>query len=364
MTFSFTRAVREQVGLIVGLAGGTGSGKTYSSLRLATGLSNGKPFALIDTENGRAKHYATEFAFDHGDLRAPFRPEAYAEAIKAADEARYPVIVVDSCSHEWTGEGGILDWQDEELDRMAGDDWKKREACKMAAWIKPKMDHKKMMARLLQVRAHLILCFRAEEKIDMVRGDDGRMKIIPKVTRTGLDGWVPICEKNMPYELTASFLLTADAPGLPKPIKLERQHRELFVLDQPIDEKAGRLLAEWAAGGVKPAPELDKLIADLAKCSTDAELKALEKRRAAVWTKPMPAGYKTRVKEASDAAIQRVAGGGSAPDASTWASTLTGQEKLSDLEEAWESCSQAFGGMPPNECDAAYQTRKESLSAA
>ena len=248
MAFEFKRAVREAVGLVIGFAGGTGSGKTMTALEVATGISGGKPFALIDTEAGRAKHYASDYAFDHGDLHPPFRPQAYAEAIFAADDAKYPVIVVDSMSHEWAGEGGILDWQEEELDRMAGDDWKKREACKMAAWIKPKMDHKKMVQRLLQVRAHLILCFRAEEKVDMVRDDDGRMKIVPKVTRTGLDGWVPICEKSLPYELTASFLLTADKPGFPKPIKLQQQHRPFFPLDKPITREAGRKLAEWAAG--------------------------------------------------------------------------------------------------------------------
>ena len=36
MSFQFKPAIREQVGLLVGLAGGTGSGKTYSAMRLAS----------------------------------------------------------------------------------------------------------------------------------------------------------------------------------------------------------------------------------------------------------------------------------------------------------------------------------------
>ena len=184
MTFQFKKAIRENVNLLIGLAGGTGSGKTYTAMRLATGISAGKPFCVIDTEAGRAKHYADQFNFDHGDLHPPFRPDNYANAIKAADEAGYPVIIVDSVSHEHAGEGGLLDWHDEELTRMAGDDWKKREACNMAAWIKPKSEHKKMVQRLLQIRAHLILCFRAEEKIEMIKGDDGKMKIVKKQTTT------------------------------------------------------------------------------------------------------------------------------------------------------------------------------------
>ena len=249
MSFTFRPAVRENVSLLIGLAGGTGSGKTFTAMRLAKGIAGDKPFALIDTEAGRAKHYADAFRFDHGDLKPPFRPATYTEAILAADAAGYPVVVVDSVSHVWAGDGGILDWQEDEIDRMAGDDWKKREAVKMAAWIKPKMAHKAMVQKLLQVRAHVILCFRAEPKVEMVRGRDGKMEIVAKQSLTGLDGWIPVCEKNLPFELTASFLLMADKPGIPRPIKLQEQHKDLFPLDKPITEESGRRIAEWAAGG-------------------------------------------------------------------------------------------------------------------
>jgi len=248
--FQFKPAIREQVGLIVGVAGGTGAGKTMSLMRMAAGICGDKPFAVIDTEAGRSRHYSDMFRFDVGDLKPPFTPEAYTEAIRAADSAGYPCIVVDSMSHVWASEGGVLEMHEAELDRMAGDDWKKREACKMAAWIKPKMSHKKMVQRLLQQRSHLMLGFRAEEKSEMVRDEKtGKMVIVPKVTRTGLDGWALICEKNLPFELTASFLLTADAPGMPKPIKLQAQHRPMFPLDQPIDEESGKKIAIWASGG-------------------------------------------------------------------------------------------------------------------
>ena len=247
MTFTFRPAARENVGLLIGLAGASGSGKTYTAMRLAKGIAGDKPFCVIDTEAGRAKHYADQFAFDHGDLKPPFSPAAYADAITAADAAHYPVIVVDSCSHEHAGEGGILDMQEAEFQRMGG-----RDNVKMASWIKPKGEHRRMVSRLLQVRAHLILCFRAEEKIEMVKGEGGKMEVRKKQTATGLDGWVPICEKNLPYELTASFLLMASKPGAPLPIKLQEQHRGLFPLDKPITEASGERLAQWAAGGAPP----------------------------------------------------------------------------------------------------------------
>ena len=249
MSVTFRPAVRENVSLLIGCIGPSGGGKTFSAMRLAAGIAGDKPFAVIDTEAGRAKHYADQFRFDHADLRPPFRPDTYADAIAAADAAGYPVIVVDSCSHEHAGTGGLLDWQEEELTKMAGDDWEKRKACRMSSWIKPKTGHKHMIQRLLQVRAHLILCFRAEEKVEMVKGEDGKMRVVPKHTATSIEGWIPVCEKNLPYELTASFLLLPSAPGVPRPIKLQEQHRALFPLDRPITEESGKLIAAWARGG-------------------------------------------------------------------------------------------------------------------
>lgn len=244
---TFRRAVRENVGLIIGIAGPSGGGKTLSAMRLAKGMAGNRPFAVIDTEAGRAKHYAGDFTFDHADLMAPFRPDAYADAIKAADLAKYPVIIVDSFSHEHAGDGGLLDWHEEELDRMAKDDWKRRESCTMAAWIKPKMAHKQMVQRLLQVRAHVILCFRAEQKIEMVRVN-GKMEIQPKKVASGFSDWIPIAEKNILYELTASFLVTPDRPGIPLPIKLQKQMREFVDLNKVLDESVGQRMADWAKG--------------------------------------------------------------------------------------------------------------------
>ena len=243
---------------------------------------------MIDTEAGRACHYADAFRFDHGALNAPFRPEAYTEAIVAADKAGYPVIVVDSMSHEHAGAGGLLEYHEDELDRMAGQDWKKREACKMSAWITPKTEHKKMVSRLLQIKAHLILCFRAEEKIEMKRVD-GKTQIIKKETATGLDGWVPVCEKNLPYELTVSFLLLASKPGVPMPIKLQEQHKPLFPVGEIIDESCGERLAKWASGsGTTPivapvasadsstTPSADQITYDLQKEAHREALRGLE----------------------------------------------------------------------------------------
>lgn len=265
MAFTHRPGKRESLSVIMGLAGGTGSGKTYSGMLLAKGMAGGNRFAVLDTENGRANFYADDFDFEHGMLSAPFRPANYLEAIEQYDKERFPVILVDSASHEYAGEGGILDWHEEELDEFVaraiarGDsraEWQIAEAQNMRAWSRPKMEHKAMMARLLQVKAHLILCFRAEPKIEIVKDDKTKQAVIrEKQGLTGLGGWFPVCEKNMPFELATYLLLAADRPGVPKPITLREPHRGFFPPDKPITEEAGRLMAEWAAGGI-PSPAM------------------------------------------------------------------------------------------------------------
>lgn len=238
MSFTFKPAKRENVGLLIGLVGPSGSGKTYSALELATGIAGGQKFCLIDTEAGRGLHYADQFEFDHGDFAPPFSPQRYTEAILAADKAGYPVIVVDSVSHVWAGEGGVKEMQEAKFQQLGG-----RDAVKMLSWAEPKIENKKMMSRLLRVRSHLILCFRAEEKTKMLANDKGKM--VP----TNI-GWQPICEKNLPYELTASLLLSPDRPGVPEPIKLQEQHRGLFRPGELISSASGAHIRDWAKGGV------------------------------------------------------------------------------------------------------------------
>ena len=221
---------------------------------MASGIAGDRPFAVIDTEARRALHYADQFRFDHAELRPPFRPQAYSEAIAAADDAGYPVIIVDSMSHEWAGDGGILDWQEEEFARLGG-----RESTKLLSWSAPKQAHKRMVSKMLQVRAHLILAFRAEPHVEMAK-EDGKTVIRPKQGMTGYAGWFPVTEKMLPYELTASFMLMADRPGVPLPIKLQEQHKGLFPLDQPITEASGVALARWAAGAeLSPEQTLEQL---------------------------------------------------------------------------------------------------------
>lgn len=281
MTVTFRPARRANVPLVLGLAGPSGGGKTYSALRLARGLAGDAPFFVVDTENGRSQMYAdTGAPWQHGDFQPPFTPERYIEHLTAAEEHNPPVVVLDSMSHEYESEGGLFDIQEEYLQQRAGDDARKREALSFSSWNVAKQRHKRLVGHILRMQCHLVVAMRAADKIEIVK-ENGKTKAIPKRTMTGLNGWEPICERRFPYELTASFLLLPDRPGVPHPIKLPDGLRQLVPLDKPITEKTGEALAKWAAGTPAEAGDtpphglpqylLDELIAAKKKASPPDE---------------------------------------------------------------------------------------------
>ena len=160
MSFEIKQATRQGVKPLVGFYGKSGSGKTMSALLLARGIAGAKGrITLIDTENGRGSIFADLIpgGYQVLNLDAPFSPARYEEAIATAEKSS-DVVLCDSMSHEWSGEGGVLDWAEEELQRMGGGDNNK-----MRSWIKPKMAHKMMVQRLLRTKFSLICCLRGEE---------------------------------------------------------------------------------------------------------------------------------------------------------------------------------------------------------
>src|SRR5436309_1723879 len=107
---TFSRATKKHARFRLALCGPAGSGKTLSALRVAAGM--GGRVALIDTERGSASLYADRFEFDVLEIHPAYQPSKYAAAIKAAQAAGYEVLVIDSLSHAWAGEGGILETVD------------------------------------------------------------------------------------------------------------------------------------------------------------------------------------------------------------------------------------------------------------
>ena len=258
-SFEFKPATREQTPLLVGLVGPSGCGKTYSALRLATGIQTvvGGSIAVIDTEARRSLHYADRFKFLHLAFDPPHGPDRYLEAIKAALQAGAKTIVVDSMSHEHEGNGGVLEQHETELDRLAGDDYRKREAMNFLAWAKPKAARRKLINGLLQMQANLVFCFRAKEKIKLLKDATGKTKPVQI-------GWQAIAGEEYVFEMTDRFLLPPGANGIPDLSeearregvpKMPADHASIVVPGAQLDENMGSALAQWALGSTPQSPK-------------------------------------------------------------------------------------------------------------
>ena len=252
MTISFrpAREVEDGHGLFVALTGGTNSGKTYSAMRLAQGIAGTKRVAVLDTEAGRTLHLKDGFDFDIELMQEPFSPHRFAEAAKDVEQAGYGCLLIDSFSMEWSGLGGVLDMQEQEVERMSRGDPGKRERVKMAAWIKPKRAHKQMVYSLLQRRIPIIFSIRGNKTVKPVTGGEP-IEVLK---------WE--CDPRFPYEVTVSFTLAAERRGVidlsdPSSFKMESAHREIFKDGDQLSEEHGRALFEWTHGGAQSKPAED-----------------------------------------------------------------------------------------------------------
>lgn len=285
MSYSFRPAneYREQHGLFVALAGTANSGKTFSALRLARGIAGPDgALAVLDTEGGRTLHLKNDFRFDVMVMGPPHRPERYLAAAMAAQDKGYAALVIDSFSQEWRGIGGVLDWSDDEAEEMvarkraraeanswAFDEARERDKVRMAALIKPKMQHKLMVNGFLGLRIPVIFSIRGEVSID----PDTKKEMFKTLT-----------DKSFPFEVTVAFRLAPDRKGYidlsdPKSWKMEGSHRAIFRDGDLLSEEHGAKLAEWARGAAlsepaKPAAKKrtwSDVLADLRQLADAAE---------------------------------------------------------------------------------------------
>lgn len=244
-TFIDVPAKREAVPLMLGLMGPSGGGKTFSALRLASGMqkvSGGEVF-MIDTEARRSLHYAKRFRFRHVEFAAPFGPLDYLAAIEHCVKQGAKTVIVDSMSHEHEGPGGVLEQHDAEVERMGGS-----AKNNFPAWQKPKAARRRLINTLLQLPCNFVFCFRAKEKTK------------PGANRDLVElGWMPIAGEEFLYEMTLTALLLPNSGGVPTwqsampgeraMIKLPEQFRGLAKVAKSLDEDTGTKLAQWAAGG-------------------------------------------------------------------------------------------------------------------
>jgi hypothetical protein len=168
VNFSFAPAKREQAKARIALAGPSGSGKTYTALSLATVL--GDRVAVIDTEHGSASKYAAVhgddgFTFDALNLDN-FDPRNLVQALAAATQAGYPVVVVDSLSHFWSGVGGMLEQADNAARKYGGNTF--------AGWKDARPMERQLIEAMLAYPGHVIVTMRSKTEYVIEENDRGR----------------------------------------------------------------------------------------------------------------------------------------------------------------------------------------------
>lgn len=227
---------------VIGIAGISGSGKTYTALLIARGMvDKASEIGFLDTENKRGSLYADilDGQFMIGDLYPPFSPTRYAQAIREFQDAGVKVLVIDSVTHEWEGEGGCDD-----IANAPKADGTPR---KVANWIEAKRQHKQFMNVLLQSNMDIICCIRAREKTDF--------KDPTKPVSLGIQ---PICEKNFMFEMTASMLMVNEGKNQ-KFLKLPSFLKDSFGNGQNyLGIETGKKVREWLSKGEKQTPDIEK----------------------------------------------------------------------------------------------------------
>lgn len=227
---AFVKAKRENIWVKALLAGPSGSGKSYTALRVATGMARkaNSRVAAIDTENGRIRYYANEFDFDDMTLDEPYSPEKYIEAIDEAVDAGYKVLIIDGISNEWA-------YCNEIHDKMPGNSY--------TNWAKITPRHNAFMEKILQSPVHIIATVRGKDTYIL---EDKNGKQVPKKAGVGY-----AARTDTEYNYSVTFNLSQDTHIA----QATKDNTHMFEGRYDVlTEKDGELLYKWANDGETAPP--------------------------------------------------------------------------------------------------------------
>lgn len=237
MAMQFTKAQKKKSKLRLALTGPAGSGKTWGALQIAKGL--GGSIAVIDTEHGSASLYEHIVDFDVLELQAPYSPERFVEAINAAENAGYDVLIIDSSTHEWSGQGGCIEINEEiAKSKFRGNTW--------SAWSETNTRHRRFVDRIVQSKMHIITTIRS--KTETAQQDTGTGK--KQVVKLGMKSEQ---REGLEYE----FGLVLDIIHDGHYATASKDRTGLFVDrdPKPITVETGKQLLTWLESGADPTPE-------------------------------------------------------------------------------------------------------------
>jgi hypothetical protein len=229
----FQKAVKFKAKLRLAVIGPAGSGKTYTSLAIATAIAakdDGR-IALIDTEYGSASKYADQFNFDVLNLDAPFHPDRFVEAIKDAEDAGYDVLVIDSLSHAWSGPGGVLQLKDEFS--------KLREYNDYTAWRPAGDIQNRLVQAILRSRVHVIATMRSKTEYTLEEYTDGNGRKRSKPVKVGM---APVQRDGFEYEFDVMFDMDIENNAIVTKTRCPALTGKVFA--RP-DAEVAEILYEW-----------------------------------------------------------------------------------------------------------------------
>lgn len=244
MAFQVKKAKREKIYVKIALMAPSGGGKTYGSLRLATGMAEeikketGKDARILmaNTEAKRGYYYANEFDYDIVDIDAPHNPEKYVELIEFAVKEGYDILIIDSSSHEWEGKGGCL-----ELQQQAGGTYQ--------SWAKVTPRHQKFINAIADSPIHIIATMRGKDQYEMTKDDRGKTSVqklgVGARQRDGFE-----------YEFSVTFLIDQKT----NTAEPQKDNTHIFDSEGPtiLSEAHGVKIMQWANSGEGYTPVVRK----------------------------------------------------------------------------------------------------------
>ncbi|MCM0758074.1 ATP-binding protein [Sporomusa sphaeroides DSM 2875] len=233
MSTVFKKAERRKAKLRLALCGPSGSGKTYSALKIAKGM--GGRIALVDTENGSGLLYCDIADYDAAEIAPPFTVEKYIGAIKEAEAAGYDTLIIDSLTHAWAGQGGLL----EEVDK------RKSGANSFGAWRHVTPMHNTLVDTILQSKMHVIVTMRSKTAYEIEKDEKGKAVPVKK-------GMAPIQRDGLEYE----FTVVLDMDNERHIAQSGKDRTGMFDGKYFVpDENTGAQLMQWLNMGVEAQPQ-------------------------------------------------------------------------------------------------------------
>lgn len=236
----FQKVTRFKSKLRLALAGPSGSGKTLSALLLAYGITGDwSKIALIDTEHGRAKFYADRSdlgtgAFLYQEMCAPYSPDKYKQMVSegAAAVGADGVVIVDSFSHAWDNEGGVLDIKSNIAKQANRNDY--------TAWNEAGQIQNNLVNAILSAPCHTIITLRTKMAYAMEENERGKM--VP--VKLGL---APVQRENVEYEFDIVLNISANHQAM-----VSKDTTFLDGWTGIITPELGTQIRDWLDNGIEP----------------------------------------------------------------------------------------------------------------